>query len=562
MDYTYLAELLFPQVTLTPEELEERYPARQLPEGAKVTRFAPSPTGYVHFGGIYQAVVDMMLAKQSGGVFTLRIEDTDGQREVAGAAEALIRTLSQYGITYDEGVILNEDGTLGERGAYGPYKQSQRGDIYAVYAKKLVAEGKAYPCFTTEEELEAIQQADKKAEIKNTDWHTAAAEKRAAMLAGRQFTMEEVEAHLRAGDPFVIRILADGDPEKKVKFTDQVKGLLEVPENDEDFVLLKSDGIPTYHFAHAVDDHLMRTTHVIRGEDWLPSLPKHIQLFRALGFKMPKYLHTAQILKMDENGGKKKISKRDMGAKMDDYARLGYAEDVVWEYLLTLLNSNFEEWRMQNPDVPVRDYPFSIKKMSVSGCLFDFDKLNDVSKNVISRMTADQVYDQVLAWAKEFDPDFADKLATDPDYAKAILAIGRGGNKPRKDITVWSGVKDYMGFFYDDYFHVEESYPETFAKADIVTALEKFIGTYDYNDDSTTWFNKIKEIAPVIGFAPEMKLYKKDPEAYRGHVGDVSMFLRIAVTGRMNSPDMYSVMQILGAERVIARVRAMIDSIQ
>lgn len=562
MDYTYLAELLFPQVTLTPEELEERYPARQLPEGAKVTRFAPSPTGYVHFGGIYQAVVDMMLAKQSGGVFTLRIEDTDGQREVAGAAEALIRTLSQYGITYDEGVILNEDGTLGERGAYGPYKQSQRGDIYAVYAKKLVAEGKAYPCFTTEEELEAIQQADKKAEIKNTDWHTAAAEKRAAMLAGRQFTMEEVEAHLRAGDPFVIRILADGDPEKKVKFTDQVKGLLEVPENDEDFVLLKSDGIPTYHFAHAVDDHLMRTTHVIRGEDWLPSLPKHIQLFRALGFKMPKYLHTAQILKMDENGGKKKISKRDMGAKMDDYARLGYAEDVVWEYLLTLLNSNFEEWRMQNPDVPVRDYPFSIKKMSVSGCLFDFDKLNDVSKNVISRMTADQVYDQVLAWAKEFDPDFADKLATDPDYAKAILAIGRGGNKPRKDITVWSGVKDYMGFFYDDYFHVEESYPETFAKADIVTALEKFIETYDYNDDSTTWFNKIKEIAPVIGFAPEMKLYKKDPEAYRGHVGDVSMFLRIAVTGRMNSPDMYSVMQILGAERVIARVRAMIDSIQ
>ena len=306
----------------------------------------------------------------------------------------------------------------------------------------------------------------------------------------------------------------------------------------------------------------MRTTHVIRGEDWLPSLPKHIQLFRALGFKMPKYLHTAQILKMDENGGKKKISKRDMGAKMDDYARLGYAEDVVWEYLLTLLNSNFEEWRMQNPDVPVRDYPFSIKKMSVSGCLFDFDKLNDVSKNVISRMTADQVYDQVLAWAKEFDADFADKLAADPAYAKSILAIGRGGNKPRKDITVWSGVKDYMGFFYDDYFRVEESYPEHFDKADIVTALERFIETYDYADDSTVWFTKIKEIAPVIGFAPEMKLYKQNPEAYKGHVGDVSMFLRIAVTGRMNSPDMYSVMQILGADRVIARIRAMIDSIQ
>ncbi|MBE6561565.1 MAG: glutamate--tRNA ligase [Ruminococcaceae bacterium] len=561
MDYSYLAQLLFPDVTTTPEELEERYPARDLPEGAKVTRFAPSPTGYVHFGGIYQAVVDKMLASQSGGVFTLRIEDTDGQREVEGAAEALIRTLEKYGITYDEGVILNEDGTLGERGAYGPYKQSQRGDIYAVYAKKLVAEGKAYPCFTTEEELEAIQQADKKAEIKNTDWHTAAAEKRAAMLAGRQFTMEEVEAHLKAGDPFVIRILSDGDPDKKVKFTDQVKGLLEVPENDEDFVLLKSDGIPTYHFAHAVDDHLMRTTHVIRGEDWLPSLPKHIQLFRYLGFRMPKYLHTAQILKMDENGGKKKISKRDMGAKMDDYAQLGYAEDVVWEYLLTLLNSNFEEWRMQNPDVPVRDYPFSIKKMSVSGCLFDFDKLNDVSKNVISRMTAEQVYDQVLTWAESFDPDFASKLSADPAYAKSILAIGRGGNKPRKDITVWSGVKDYMGFFYDEYFRIEDSYPDNFEKKDIITALEKFLESYDPADDSTVWFNKIKEIAPAIGFAPEMKLYKKDPDSYRGHVGDVSMFLRIAVTGKMNSPDMYSVMQILGSERVTARIRTMIASL-
>ncbi len=561
IDYNALAELLFPQVTTHPDELEARYPVRNLPEGAKVTRFAPSPTGYVHFGGVYQAVVDMMLAKQSGGVFTLRIEDTDGQREVQGAVEALIRTMKQYGIDYDEGVVLNEDGTLGERGAYGPYKQSQRGDIYAVYAKKLVSEGKAYPCFTTEAELEAIQQADKKAEIQNTDWHTAAAEKRAAMLAGRQFTMDDVKAHLAAGDPFVIRILADGDAEKKVKFTDQVKGLLEVPENDEDFVLLKSDGIPTYHFAHAVDDHLMRTTHVIRGEDWLPSLPKHIQLFRYLGFKMPKYLHTAQILKMDENGGKKKISKRDMGAKMDDYARLGYAEAVVWEYLLTLLNSNFEEWRMQNPDVPVRDYPFSIKKMSVSGCLFDFDKLNDVSKNVISRMTADEVYAQVLVWAQNFDTDFAEKLSADPDKAKAILSIGRGGNKPRKDITRWDEVKAYMGFFYDEYFTVQDEYPDSFDRADIKAALTQFIETFDSADDSAVWFTKIKEIAAANGFAAEMKQYKQDPTAFKGSVADVSMFLRIAVTGKMNSPDMYSVMQILGRDCVLSRVRAMIESL-
>ena len=562
MDYPYLAQLLFPHVTETPEELEARYPARTLPEGAKVTRFAPSPTGYVHFGGIYQAVVDWMLAHQSGGVFFLRIEDTDGQREVEGAVEALIRTLSQYGITYDEGVVLNEDGTLGERGAYGPYKQSSRASIYAVYAKKLVAEGKAYPCFTTEEELEAIQQADKKAEIKNTDWHTAAAEKRAAMLAGRNFTLEEVEAHLAAGDPFVIRILADGDPEKKVKFTDLVKGALEVPENDEDFVLLKSDGIPTYHFAHAVDDHLMRTTHVIRGEDWLPSLPKHIQLHRALGFRMPKYLHTAQILKLDENGGKKKISKRDMGAKMDDYARLGYAPAVVWEYLLTLLNSNFEEWRAANPDVPAQSYPFSIKKMSVSGCLFDFDKLNDVSRNVISRMTAEEVYSQVLAWAEAYDADFAAHLSADPAYAKAILSIGRGGAKPRKDITVWSGVKEYMGFFYDDYFTAREPYPDNFPPEDNRAALTAFAESYDAADDSTAWFAKIKAVAASIGYAAEMKEYKKNPDAYRGHVGDVSMFLRVAVTGRASSPDMYSVMQILGPEKTLSRVRAVIDSIK
>ena len=375
MDYAALAELLFPQVTMTPEEVEAKFPPRDLPQGAKVTRFAPSPTGFVHFGGMYQAIVDERLAHQSGGVFYLRIEDTDGQREISGAVEALLRTMATYGVRYDEGMVLDENGNLTEKGAYGPYKQSQRAAYYHVFAKKLVSEGKAYPCFATEEEVEAIQQADKKAEIKNTDWQAVADERRAAMLAQREFTLDEVKAHLAAGDPFVIRILANGDPEKKTKFTDLVKGNLEVPENDEDFVLLKSDGIPTYHFAHAVDDHLMKTTHVIRGEDWLPSLPKHIQLFQYLGFRMPKYLHTAQILKMDENGNKKKISKRDMGAKMDDYRSMGYDTRCVWEYILTLLNSNYEEWHAQNPQKSCMDFPFDIKKMSVSGCLFDFVKL-------------------------------------------------------------------------------------------------------------------------------------------------------------------------------------------
>ena len=561
MDYQYLADLLFPNLKLTIDEVEARYPARDLPEGAKVTRFAPSPTGFVHFGGMYQAVVDERLAHQSGGVFFLRIEDTDGQREIKGAVEALLNTLSAYGVAYDEGLVLGENGELVEKGAYGPYKQSQRAELYHVFAKKLVAEGKAYPCFSTEEELEEIQQTDKKAEIKNTDWHIAAEQKRAAMLAQREFTIEEVEEHLKAGDPFVIRILANGDPEKKTRFTDMVKGNLEVPENDEDFVLLKSDGIPTYHFAHAVDDHLMKTTHVIRGEDWLPSLPKHIQLFQYLGFKMPKYLHTAQILKTDENGGKKKLSKRDMGAKMDDYRSMGYATECVWEYLLTLLNSNFEEWHAQNPTKSYLDFPFNIKKMAVSGCLFDFNKLNDVSKNVLSKMTADEIYDRAVDWALEFDPAFGQALAADPDYTKKIFAIGRGGKKPRKDLTTWNDVKPYMGFFYDPFFTIEDAYPENFAKEDIKATLTAFVETYDPADDMNTWFGKIQKIGEDLGYTADMKAYKADPTAFKGNVADISMFIRLSVAGKMNSPDMYAVMQILGADKVKARIASMLETL-
>ena len=561
MDYKVLADLLFPNVTMTIEEAEAKYPARDLPEGAKVTRFAPSPTGFVHFGGMYQAVVNERLAHQSGGVFFLRIEDTDGQREVNGAVEALIKTLSEYGVSYDEGFVMGENGELVEKGAYGPYKQSQRAELYHVFAKKLVEEGKAYPCFSTEEELEEIQNTDKKAEIKNTDWHVAAEQKRAAMLAGREFTMDEVKAHLEAGDPFVLRILANGDPEKKTKFTDLVKGNLEVPENDEDFVLLKSDGIPTYHFAHAVDDHLMKTTHVIRGEDWLPSLPKHIQLFQYLGFKMPKYLHTAQILKTDENGGKKKLSKRDMGAKMDDYREMGYATECVWEYLLTLLNSNFEEWHAQNPTKSCMDFPFNIKKMSVSGCLFDFQKLNDVSKNVLSKMTADQVYEGAVDWYKDFEPEFAAALTADPAFTKAIFAIGRGGKKPRKDLTTWRDVKPYMGFFYDGFFSIEDAIDEKFDRADIKAVLAQFKETFDAADDMNTWFGKIQQISEGLGYTADMKAYKADPSAFKGNVGDVSMFLRIAVTGKLNSPDMYAVMQILGKDKVFARIDAMLETL-
>ena len=561
MDYNYLAELLFPQIKELPEDIEAKYPPRQLPEGAKVTRFAPSPTGFVHFGGLFPSTVGERLAHQSGGVFYLRIEDTDAKREVEGAAEGLIKTLAKYGISFDEGAILDENGKICDCGAYGPYKQSLRGHIYQVYAKQLVREGKAYPCFTTEEELDELQSVNKKEEIKNTDWLAEAEAKRAEMLARREFTIEDVEVHLKAGHPFVLRILANGDPEKKIKFTDLVKGTLEIPENDEDFVLLKSDGIPTYHFAHAVDDHLMGTTHVIRGEEWLPSLAKHIQLFSNLGFKLPKYMHIAQIMRIDENGNKKKLSKRDMGANMDDYTSMGYCPESVCEYVMTLLNSNYEEWHMQNADKPYTSFPFNIKKMSTSGCLFDFAKLNDVSKNVISRMTADKVYELSSEWAKEFDKELYEQLTANPDYTKSIFAIGRGGKKPRKDLAVWKDVRGYADFFFDKLFEIKDSYPERFDKKDIKTTLEEFLKTFDIADDSNAWFEKIKDIADMLGFASDMKAYRENPEAFRGNVSDISMFIRIAITGKENSPDMYSVMQILGYDRVASRINQMIDSL-
>ena len=561
MDFELLAELLFPNVTDTPEDMERRYPPRQLPEGAKVTRFAPSPTGFVHFGGLFPTTIGERLAHQSNGVFYLRIEDTDAKREVEGAAEGLIKTLAHYGIHFDEGAILGADGTVCDQGNYGPYKQSQRGPIYHVYAKQLVQEGKAYPVFTTREELEALNAIDKKTEIKTKDWENEQEARRAEQQKQRNISLDEVKSNLDAGNPFVLRLLADGNPEKKVVFTDLIKGKLEIPENDEDFVLLKSDGIPTYHFAHAVDDHLMGTTHVIRGEEWLPSLAKHLMLFRYLGFKLPKYMHIAQIMRLDENGNKKKLSKRDMGANMDDYSRMGYAPAAVCEYVMTLLNSNYEEWHMQNVDKPYTDFPFNIKKMSISGCLFDFNKLNDVSKNILCRMTADEVYSQVSEWAQKNDPEFAALFTADPDYTKSILAIGRGGKKPRKDFATWADVRPYMAFFYDPLFKIEDRYDESFSKSDIKQALEQFLASYDETDDMNTWFEKIKAIADSLGYASDMKVYKADPTAYKGNVADVSMFLRVAVTGKLNAPDLYTVMQIIGAERVHERIRQMLASL-
>ena len=552
MDFKKLADLLFPNVTDTPEDVERRFPPRDLPEGAKVTRLAPSPTGFLHFGTLFPALVVERLAHTSGGICYLRIEDTDAKREVEGAEKNLIDTLAYYGIEFDEGVTAD-----GETGAYGPYHQSDRAAIYHVFAKKLVEEGKAYPCFNTEEELADLNAIDKKAEIKSRDWTGEAEARKAAQAAQRAITLDEVERRLASGDPFVLRILASGDGEKKIAANDLIRGKLEMDENDEDFVLLKSDGIPTYHFAHAVDDHLMGTTHVVRGEEWLPSFPKHIQLFTYLGFKLPKYLHISQLMKMDGDS-KKKLSKRDRGAALSDYRVEGYPPKSVMEYVMTLLNSNFEDWRRANPEAPWRDFEFSVKKMSVSGCLFDLDKLADVSKNVISRMTAAEVYDGALDWSRDYAPDFAALLERDRAYAESIFAIGRGGKKPRKDLTVWRDGIAYAGFFYDELFKIEDEYPDTFAKADIAAVLADYLASYDHTADRDAWFDGVKECAGRLGFCPDMKEYKADPAAYKGSVADVSMFIRVAVTGKMNSPDLYDVMHILGEARSRTRIENMI----
>lgn len=544
MDNNYLAELLYPNIKTTPEEIEARFPKRELPEGAKVTRFAPSPTGFVHFGGLFPTRVSERLAHQSGGILYLRIEDTDSKREVEGAEENLIETLAYYGVKFDEGACAQGK----DNGAYGPYRQSERAEIYQTFAKKLIRDGVAYPCFCTEEELNKIR-SEQESEKADPGYY-------GKWAVWRDAPIEKIEEKLKCGAPFVLRLKSDGSVDRKIKFTDLVKGELEITENDKDHVLLKSDGIPTYHFAHAVDDHLMGTTHVVRGEEWLPSLPFHVQLFKALGFKLPKYLHISQLMKLDENGSKKKLSKRDAGVDMRYYKEKGYCPEAVVEYVMTLLNSNYEEWRTANPDKDYTEFPFSIKKMSASGCLFDFDKLNDVTKNVVARMTTDEVYEKVLAWAREYDEDFAKKLERDPELARGVLSIGRGGKKPRKDIGIWSEVKDYMGFFYDDYYKIVDEFPANISASERVAILEDYAESYSELDDNNAWFEKVKAIGEKYGFTSDVKAYKADPAAFKGNVTDVSNLIRIALTGRANSPDLCTICKLMGAERVKARVLA------
>ena len=546
-DCKKIADLIFNDVDKSTEYYEELYPVRDLPEGARVTRFAPSPTGYLHFGGLYAGFASKLTADTTGGVFMLRIEDTDKKREVEDGVTGIVTGLEAFGVAPDEGVT----GFNVEKGNYGPYTQSHRREIYRAFAKKLMEEGKAYPCFCTPEDLDEIRAKQENEDIKGYYGSYAKC---------RDLSDDEIIEKVNAGIPYTVRLRSTGDISRKIKFEDMIKGKIEMSENVNDVVVLKADGIPTYHFAHAVDDHLMRTTHVVRGDEWIASVPVHIELFKALGNKPLKYAHIAPIMK-EENGGKRKLSKRkDPEANVSYYIEKGYPEASVKEYMLTILNSNFEEWRKANKTEDISKFPFNLKKMSVSGALFDMVKFNDVSKNVISVMTNQQVYDLVVAWAKEYNEKLYNLFVADSEKAKAILNIDRDNPKPRKDIACWEEVENYVSFFYNELYTPDATLPEHIAKEDAIEILTKYKEVYSANDSKEEWFNKIKELCSACGFTPNVKEYKQNPDAFKGHVGDVSTVIRIAITSRTNTPDLYYIMQVLGVDEVMNRIDNTINS--
>ena len=551
MDYNKLAELLFPHIDKTPEDYEAMFPQRDLPEGAMVTRLGPSPTGFIHLGNLYGAFVDERLAHQSGGTFFLRIEDTDDKRYVEGAVETIISSLKFFDINFDEGALLD-----GDMGKYGPYYQSNRGEIYQCFVKKLVSEGQAYPCFLTEEELTAIRE-EQEANKETTGIYGKYA-------VSRNLTMEDIEANIKAGKPYVVRLKSTGNHDlpseeiRYIKVQDAIRGELSMPENNQDVIILKATGIPTYHFAHVIDDYFMRTTHVVRGEEWLMSLPIHVELFEKLGFEMPTYCHTAVLMKLDE-GNKRKLSKRkDPELSLDYYRQEGYHPQAVKEYLLTILNSNFEEWRIDNPDAPIDDFKFTTEKMSSGGALFDLNKLNDISKDVLVKIPAAELTKFMTEWAREFAPEKLPLFEGHEEYIEKILDLGRDGNKPRKDLVYAKQIFEFISYFFDDYFKIEDTIPENVSDEDAVQILTKYLETYDHSDDQSQWFDKVREIGTEMGYAAKPKDFKKHPEDYKGHVGHVSTVIRIALMGRSQSPDIWEIQQILGEERTRERISALI----
>ena len=539
-----LANLVFPNIDKTPEYYEELYPKRNLEEGAVVTRFAPSPTGFIHIGSLFTANFASRFARQTNGVYYLRIEDTDGKREVEDGINVIINGLKVFDVKFDEGPV-DENNQVGN---YGPYIQSQRKDIYQAYAKSLIEKGLAYPCFCTEEELGQIRERQEKLKIRPGYYGEFA--------ACRKMSEAQMIERINNGERFIVRLKSPGNPNKKVRYTDLIRGVIEFPENDQDVVIIKSDGLPTYHFAHAIDDHLMRTTHVIRGEEWISSVPLHLQLFEMLGFETPIYVHMPTIMK-DDNGSKRKISKRkDPEAAASYYKENGIPKEAVLDYLLNIVNSNYELWRKENPKASSFDFVIAPEKISVSGAMFDLVKLADVSKNTIANFTAEEVYNEGLTWAEEFDTELAELMKKHADFTKAILNIERTGTKVRKDIAKWSDLRENLEYLYDEVFFEkahEDEWQNVTDTETIKAILAEYLNVYDANDDKDTWFNKMKDVSEKFGFAREVKEYKKNPEAYKGHVGDVSTVVRVALTGRKNTPDLYEILKNLGKERIEKR---------
>ena len=552
-NYKDLANLIFPNITSTIEDLEKRYPKRDLPEGAMVTRFAPSPTGFLHTGSLFTSLVSFYYAKQSNGVFYIRLEDTDTKREIAGSGASLVEQLKVFDVIPNEGYISDEV----ELGNYGPYKQSERAHLYITVIKHLITIGRAYPCFCSVDdlaELRKIQEANK--EIPGYYGKYARC---------RDLSVDEAIERINNGDPYIIRFKSMGDHNNKVEFHDEVKGDLTLTENDQDIIILKSDGLPTYHFAHLVDDHFMRTTHVTRGEEWLSSLPIHLELFDTLGFERPKYGHLPVIMKVDE-GVRRKLSKRkDLEAAVSYFLEQGYPKYGFIEYLLTIANSNYEEWREQNLDKDFYEFKMSFDKMGIDGALFDIAKVANISKERMAYKKAKDLCEEVKAWAKTYNEEFYNKIISNEDFFVSILNIEREKEKPRKDYAKYSDIYPIISFFYDDvYSTIDYSTVEwnpSMNKEDIKAVLSDYANTINMDLNEEEWFNSIKELSVRHGFADNVKVWKKDKESYKGHVGDVSEMLRIALSGRKNSPNLYCVIQILGKEKVIERINNTVKSL-
>lgn len=536
-----MAQLLFPEELKTPEEYEKIYPPRNIAEGAAVSRFAPSPTGFLHIGGLFAAFVAQRASSGKGGSFYLRIEDTDKKREIENGVSGIVKGLRDFGIEINEGMISETE----EIGAYGPYTQSKRADIYHSFAKSLVEKGLAYPCFMTEEELEEVRRAQESEKITPGCYGKYA--------KYRDITPEEAQRRIEAGESYVLRLKSLGSEEKRIKFKDAIKGEIEMPENIQDVVILKRDGIPTYHFAHAVDDHLMRTTDVIRGDEWISSVPIHRQLFEVLGFEMPRYAHISPIMK-EEDGGKRKLSKRkDPEAAVTYYSEVGYPKGAVIEYLLTIANSNFEQWREENPDKPNTEFPFELSKMSKAGALFDLVKLSDISKNYISTLNADEVTEEILNWSRENNKEFFNVISENIEYTKSVFGIERGGEKPRKELVKWDEAPAYAQYFYDRLWGRARDFEDILPKDEMIKILEEYKKIYTADISAEDWFPQVRAMSEELGYAKAPKLYKKNPDDFKGHVGQVSSVIRVAVTGRKNSPDLYQIMQVLGYDEVMKR---------